>query len=68
MACDGFFIELISAIPSNGYSVKVVAAGPGNVDVRFLRSGRELSVKAACFGQPFRYYEQSPPRQAPSSP
>ena len=65
VACDRFFIELISAIPSNGWSARVLAAGPGNVDVRFVRPGQELSVKAACFGQPFRYYEQDPPRQAP---
>lgn len=63
VACNGFFIELISAIPSNGYAVKVVAAGPGNVEVHFLGSGQDLSVKAVCFGQPIRYYDQYPPRQ-----
>lgn len=69
VACDGDVIDLIFAIPSNGYSVKVEAAGPGNVDVRFLRSGRGSSVKAACSGQPFRYDEKSPPpRQPPASP
>ncbi len=66
VACNGLFIDLVSAIPSNGYTVKVVAGGPGNVDVRFLGYGQEHSVKAACFGQPFRYYEQTPLRQAPS--
>jgi len=68
VACNGFFIELISAIPSNGYAVKVVASGPANVDVRFIGSSQELSVKAVCYGQPIRYYEQSPPRQTQGSP
>ena len=67
VACNGFyFIELLSAVPSNGYSVEVKARGPGNVDVHFVRSGEDVSVKAVCFGQPIRYYDQSPPpRQAP---
>lgn len=63
VACNGFFIELISAIPSNGYAVNVVSGGPGNVDVHFVRPGQDLSVKAVCFGQPIRYYEQTPPRR-----
>ncbi len=63
VACSGFFIELLSAVPSNGYAKQVISAGPGNVDVRFVRSGQELSVKAICYGQPIRYYEQTPPRQ-----
>ena len=62
VACSGYFIELISAIPSNGWAVKVVARGPANVEVHFLRSSEDLSVKAVCFGQPIRYYEQDPPR------
>ncbi len=66
VACNGYFIELLSAVPSNGYSVEVKARGPGNVDVHFVRSGDDVSVKAVCFGQPIRYYDQSPPpRQAP---
>ncbi len=67
VACNGsFIIELVSAVPSNGYSVKVNARGPGNVDVHFVRSGEDVSVKAVCFGQPIRYYDQGPPpRQAP---
>ena len=65
VACNGVFIELLSAIPTNGYAVDVVAGGPANVDVRFVRGGQTLSVKAVCFGQPIRYYEQNPPRQAP---
>lgn len=68
VTCSGFFIQLNSAIPSNGYEVRVLAAGPGNVDVRFIRSGQEQSVKVVCFGQPLRYYEQSPPRQASPAP
>nr|MDQ3642770.1 hypothetical protein [Actinomycetota bacterium] len=62
VACDGFFIELISAIPSNGFAVDVVARGPANVEVHFVRSGQDLSVKAVCYGQPIRYYDQGPPR------
>jgi cytoskeletal protein RodZ len=66
VACNGFFIELVSAIPSNGYAVDVVASGPGNVDVRFVGRGENLSVKAFCFGEPIRYYEQdSSPGRAP---
>lgn len=61
VACNGFLIQLISAIPSNGYAVNVLAAGPGNVDVRFVGSGRDVSVKAVCFGQPIRYYEDRIP-------
>ena len=65
VTCNGFFIALTSAIPSNGYAVNVVAAGPVNVEVHFIRSGQDVSVKAVCFGQPIRYYEQNPPRQSP---
>jgi len=64
VSCNGFFIELVSAIPTNGYSVVVIAGGPANVDVHFVRAGQDLSVKAVCFGQPIRYYDQTPPRQA----
>jgi hypothetical protein len=67
VACDGIFIELISAIPASGYEADVVSGGPGNVDVRFAGPDQEEeSVKAVCFGQPIRYYDQDPPRrQAP---
>ncbi len=66
VACNGLFIELISAIPNSGYETDVVSGGPANVDVRFLGSGQDESVKAVCFRQPIRYYEQAPPpRQAP---
>jgi hypothetical protein len=64
VACSGFFIDLVSAIPNSGYAVNVVAGGPANVDVHFVRPGQDVSVKAVCFGQPIRYYDQSPPRQA----
>lgn len=66
--CTGVFIDLVSAIPGNGYSVNVVADGPENVDVRFVGSGQELSVKAVCSGEPIRYYGQIPPRRAPGPP
>ncbi|MGI9118956.1 MAG: hypothetical protein ACR2G7_02310 [Acidimicrobiales bacterium] len=68
VACSGIFIDLVSAIPRNGYAVDVVAGGPANVDVRFVGPGEEVSVKAVCFGQPIRYYDQGPPpRQPPGS-
>ena len=62
VACNGFFIDLVSAIPNNGYAVNVVAGGPANVEVHFTRQGEDLSVKAVCFGQPIRYYDESAPR------
>jgi len=56
VACSNtVFITLVSAIPANGYAVIVYAAGPANVDVHFVGQGQDLSVKAVCFGQPFRY-------------
>lgn len=55
MACNGFFISLISAIPTSGYAVSVVAAGPANVEVHFLRSGQNQFVRAVCLGEPIRY-------------
>ena len=55
VACNGFFIQLVSAIPTNGYAVEVRAAGPGNVDVLFVGPGPDVPVKVVCFGQPIRY-------------
>lgn len=56
VACTGtIFINLVSAIPANGFAANVYAAGPANVDVHFVGGGQDLSVKAVCFGQPFRY-------------
>lgn len=63
VACTGVFIDLVSAIRGDGYAVNVVADGPENVDVRFVGSGQELSVKAVCSGEPIRYYGQTPPRR-----
>ena len=65
VACSGFLIELISAIPSSGYAVNVVSAGPANVDVRFFGPGPDLSVKAVCFNQPIRYDGLPPSRPGP---
>ena len=67
VACDGFLIDLISAIPNNGYAVQVRVNGPVNVDVHFVRSGQDHSVKAVCVGQPIRYYEQMPRRPGSGS-
>ncbi|HVF13395.1 MAG TPA: hypothetical protein VM942_02280 [Acidimicrobiales bacterium] len=55
VACNGVVIELIYAIPGDGYSVKVLASGPGNVDVVFSRPGQRVPVKVVCFGEPIRY-------------
>ena len=66
MSCNAVFIQLISAIPSNGYAVSVVAAGPGNVEVHFVRPGQDVSVKAVCFGEPIRDYDDQIPRPRPS--
>jgi len=67
VACDGFFIDLISAIPNNGYAVQVRVNGPVNIEVHFVRSGQDHSVKAVCFGQPIRYYDQTPTRPGTGS-
>jgi len=65
VACSGFFIELLSAIPATGFAVDVVARGPGKVEVHFLRPGQDLSVRAFCFGQPIRYEQSSGTQTAP---
>ncbi|MFN2503286.1 MAG: hypothetical protein ABR540_03455 [Acidimicrobiales bacterium] len=70
VACNGsFFIELLSATPSNGYAVNVVTAGPYYVEVHFVRAGRDDPIWAFCLGQPVRAYG-GPPQggQAPGAP
>lgn len=62
VACDGFFIQLLSATPADGWSTTVVAGGPVNVDVHFVRLGQDVSVKVICFGQPIRYFGDPPTR------
>ena len=61
VACDGFLIQLLSATPADGYRAVVVARGPVNVEVHFVRFTQDISVKAICFGQPFRYYDDDVP-------
>jgi len=61
VACDGLLIDLISAIPNNGYSVRVPVGGPVNVEVHFVRPGQDVTVKVVCFGQPIRYSDPTPP-------
>ncbi len=69
VACNGFFINLVSAIPNNGYAVNVASGGPANVDVHFVGSGQDVSVQAVClFGQPLRYYNHNLANQEPTSP
>jgi len=62
VSCNGLFITLVSAIPANGYAANVVARGPANVEVHFVGSGKDLPVKAVCFGQPIRYYDDFLPK------
>lgn len=57
VSCDGLLIKLISAIPNNGYSVRIPVNGPVNVEVHFIRSGEDVTVKSVCFGQPIGYAE-----------
>lgn len=61
VACNGLLIELLSAIPNNGYSVKVPVNGPANVEVHFVKGGQDVEVKAVCFGEPIRYSDPTPP-------
>lgn len=65
VACDGFFIQLLSATPTDGYSAVVTTRGPVNVEVHFVRGSQDVSVKVICFGQPLRYYDDSPPTRSP---
>lgn len=67
VACSGLLIDLLYAIPNNGYSVRVPVNGPVNVEVEFVGPGDDVSVKAVCFGQPIRYTEPTPPRRGPGS-
>jgi len=68
VACNGnFFIELVSATPSNGYAVDVVTAGPYFIEVHFVRAGQDQPIWAFCLGQPFRA-DAAPRGQWPASP
>lgn len=60
VVCDGFFIQLLSATPADGWSALVVSRGPINVEVHFLRLGQDVTVKAVCLGQPIRYFGDLP--------
>ncbi len=62
VSCNGFFITLVSAIPSNGFATEVLAQGPANVDVHFVRPGQDLAVQVVCFGRPIRYDGPMPTR------
>jgi hypothetical protein len=56
VACDGLLIQLLSATPADGWSTVIVSRGPVTVEVHFLRFTQDATVKAACFGQPIRYF------------
>jgi hypothetical protein len=61
VVCDGLFIQLLSATPADGWAAMVIARGPVNVEVHFVRPGQETSVTAVCFGQPVRYFGELVP-------
>ena len=63
VACDGLFIQLLSATPADGWSAVVVDRGPVTVEVHFTRLGQVATVKAVCFGQPIRYFGDTPTRR-----
>jgi hypothetical protein len=68
VGCTGpfyFFVELVSATPSNGYSVNVVSAGPYYVEVHFVRPGRVEPLWAYCLGQPIQAFGGPPTGQFP---
>ncbi len=66
VACvNGFFIDLVSATPTNGFAAQVVSSGPYYVEVHFVRSGRDEPLWAFCVGQPIRAYGGS---QIPGRP
>lgn len=60
VACQGFFIDVVSATPAAGYAVDVVTGGPYYIEVHFRRSGRDYPVWAFCLGQPIRAYGGPP--------
>ena len=62
VACDGILIQLLSATPADGWSAIVASRGPVNVEVNFVRLGQTATVKAVCFGQPIRYFGDTPAR------
>ena len=62
VACDGLLIQLLSATPADGWSAVVVARGPVTVEVRFVRFAQVVTVKVVCFGQPIRYFGDTPVR------
>ncbi len=61
VACSGFFIDLVSATPANGYAANVVSRGPYYVEVHFVRAGSDEPLWAFCLGQPVRAYGGPPP-------
>ncbi|MDQ4134309.1 MAG: hypothetical protein M3179_14170, partial [Actinomycetota bacterium] len=54
VACDGYFIDLVSATPKVGYRASVVTGGPYYVEVHFRRGGQDVPIWAFCMGQPVR--------------
>jgi hypothetical protein len=50
-SCLGARIQLVSAAPTNGWSMVVDASGPGEVEIEFARAtSGEVKVEARCAG------------------
>jgi hypothetical protein len=48
VSCNGTAIELLSATPTNGYSINVDSSGPVEVRVHFSSSQSESMITANC--------------------
>jgi hypothetical protein len=54
VSCNGYFIDLMSATPANGFAARVITGGPYYVEVHFVRPGRDVPIWAFCMGTPVR--------------
>ena len=59
VSCQGSTISLVSASPSNGYTLSVRNSGPIDVDVDFNGQPNGSAVQATCRnGQPVRITDE----------